>query len=426
MIVDSLESLVRDKAINVGMPHLRLAFTPTPVGGKTREELWDYVNGYDPVSEHALMAEIVDDLTRPLNEDEMQTGIMERPKQRLLGPFTQEEMQVYFDDRFWSDNLLIMAPTEERVAEMLKATSHKPDEKLGTFSAGSASRWGYTVEMAAINAVMAGAKPEHFPAILAIAASRSNPRGSSTSSMTTMAVFNGPIVDELLLNDGTGALQAVYNKSGAVIGRAWALLAGNTVGGSAPGTTYLGNQGNPMGTVPAVFAENRAGLPEGWDPLHVQKGFGADENVVSTFGGCQSMSMAQVFKDENWQWHIKRTVGGLGSPNQSSKLLLIDPAVTGPLLRFGFDTKEKLIDWVKTNVTMSKFNYWLDQDVVNHRRGIALSDREPYASWLTLPDDAQIAYLENVNVVVVGGSGNVRWSVNECGYRTSIRVDEWR
>jgi len=408
------------------MPNLRLAFTPTPVGGKTREELWDYVNGSDPVGKKALMPEIVEYLTQPLKEKEMRTGVMDRPKQRLLGPFTLEEMQVYFDERFWSDNLLIKAPTEERVAEMLSATSHEPDEMLGTFSAGSASRWGFTVETAAINAVMAGAGPEHFPAILAIAASRSNPRGSSTSSMTTMAVFNGPIVEDLLLNDGTGALQAVYNKSGAVIGRAWALLSGNTVGGSAPGTTYLGNQGNPMGTVPAVFAENVAGLPQGWDSLAVQKGFGANENVVSTFGGCQSMSMAQVFKDENWEWHIKRTVGGLGSPNQSSKLLLIDPAVTGPLLRFGFDSKEKLIDWVKTNVTMSKFNYWLDQDVINHRRGIALSGREPYASWLELPDDAQIAYLENVNVVVVGGSGNVRWSVNSCGYSGSVRVDDWR
>jgi hypothetical protein len=408
------------------MEHVRLAFTPTPVGGKTREDLWGYVNGKDPVSQQPFMAEIIDFLTQPLKEEDKKTGLVERPRQRLLGPFTQEKMQNYFDERFWSDNLPIIAPTEERVAEMLAATSHARDEKLGTFSAGSAAQWGYTVETAAINAVMAGARPEHFPAILAIAASRSNPRGSSTSSMTTMAVFNGPIAEELLLNSGTGALQAVYSKSGAVIGRAWALLSGNTVGGSAPGTTYLGNQGNPMGTIPAVFAENEAGLPDGWKPLHVQKGFDAGESVVSTFGGCQSMSMAQVFKDENWQWHLKRTIGGLGSPNQSSKMLLIDPAVTGPLLRFGFDTKEKLIDWVKTNVTMSKFNYWLDQDVINHKRGIALSGREPYASWLKLPDDAEIPYLENVSVVVVGGSGNVRWSVNECGYSRSVKVDDWR
>jgi hypothetical protein len=408
------------------MPHLRLTFTPTPVGGKTRAELWDYVNGHSPVTKKPLMEEIVGHLSRPLNEDEKRTGIFNPPRERLLGPFTQDQMQTYFDERFWSDNLPIVPATEERVAEMLAATSHKPDEKIGRYSAGSASGWGFTVETVAINAVMAGAKPEHFPAILAIAATGGNPRSSSSSSMATMAMFNGPIVDELLLNDGTGALQAIYSKSGAVMGRAWGLLAGNTVGGSVPGITYLGNQGNPMGSIPTVFAENEEGLPPGWKPLHVQKGFAANESVVSSFGGCQSMSMAQVFKDENWQFHLKRTVGGLGSPNQSSKLLLIDPAVTHPLIRFGFDTKEKLIDWVKTNVTMSKFNYWLDQDVINHKKGIALSGREPYASWFKLPDDAEIPYLNDVNVVVVGGSANVRWSVNECGYGRSVRVDDWR
>ena len=75
------------------MPHLRLAFTPTPVGGKTREELWDYVNGHDAVSGQPLMAGIVDYLTRPLNENEVSTGIVDQPKQQLLVPFTQEDVQ---------------------------------------------------------------------------------------------------------------------------------------------------------------------------------------------------------------------------------------------------------------------------------------------------------------------------------------------
>jgi hypothetical protein len=100
--------------------------------------------------------------------------------------------------------------------------------------------------------------------------------------------------------------------------------------------------------------------------------------------------------------------------------------VTPPLLRFGFDTKEKLIEWVETNVTTPKYHYWLDQEVINYKLGPARAGREPYATWLNLPDDAEIPYLENVEVVVVGGSGNIRWSVNECGYRTSVRVDDWR
>ena len=290
---------------------------------------------------------------------------------------------------------------------------------------GVREAWEYTVETVAINAVMAGAKPEHFPAILAIAASQTNARSSSTSSMTAMAVFNGPIVDELVLNSGTGAL-GLYNNSGALIGRSWGLLSGNATGGSVPGHTYMGVQGNPMSSVPAVFAENVAGLPEGWNPISVQKGFERDDSVVSTFSGCQSQNTMMVLKDEDWEWVLKRWIGGLGVPQRESKLLLIDPAVIGPILRFGFDTKESLIDWVQQNVTTPKYHYWLDQEVINYKLGPARAGREPYATWLTLPDDAPIPYLRDVNVVVVGGSGNVRWSVNECGYRTSIAVNDWR
>ena len=408
------------------MPGLRLAFTHTPVGGKTPDELAEYIAGYDPVNKIPLMEEIVGHLTRPLNEEELTTGIFERTKREFIGPDTRDNLQRYFDDRFWSDQLPIIMPTEERVNEMLAGTSRDRDEVIGRLRVtGTREAWEYTVETAAINAVMAGAQPVHFPAILALAATRTNARSSSTSSMTAMGVFNGPIVDELLLNSGTGAL-GLYDNAGALIGRAWGLLSGNVTGGSVPGHTYLGVQGNPMSAVPAVFAENVDGLPEGWDPLHVQKGFAADESVVSTFSGCQSQNTMMVLRDEDWEWVLQRFIGGLGPPNRGSKMLLIDPAVTPPFLRFGFDTKEKLIDWVKQNVTTPKYHYWLDQEVINYKLGPARAGREPYATWLTLPDDAPIPYLERVEVVVVGGSGNIRWSVNECGYSRSVAVDEWR
>jgi hypothetical protein len=426
VIVDALEDLVRDKAVEDGMPALRLAFTPTPVGGKTPAELAEYIAGHDPVTGQPLMAEIAGHLTRPLNDEERKTGLFTRTKKRLIGPDTAENLQQYFDDRFWSDQLPIVLPTEERVAGMLRHTSHAPDEIVGRMRVtGEREAWQYTVETVAINAVMAGAKPEHFPAILALAASQTNARASSTSSMTAMAVFNGPIVGELAMNSGTGAL-GLYNNAGALIGRAWGLLSSNATGGSVPGHTYMGVQGNPMANVPAVFAEHVAGLPPGWNPIHVQKGFKADESVISTFSGCQSQNTMMVLKDEDWEWVLKRFIGGLGPPNRGSKLLLVDPAVTGPFLRFGFDTKEKLIEWVEQNVTTPKYHYWLDQEVINYKLGPARAGREPYATWLKLPDDAPIPYLEDVNVVVVGGSGNIRWSVNECGYRTSLKVDDWR
>jgi hypothetical protein len=400
------------------MPALRLAFTHTPVGGKTPAELADYIAGEDPVSGEPLMAEIVGHLTRPLNDEEQVTGTFQRTKSRLIGPMTRAQIQQYFDDRFWSDQLPIIMPTEERVAEMLAATSHEPDEVIGSMRVtGTREAWDYTVEQVAINAVMAGAKPEYFPAILAIAATRTNARSSSTSSMAGMAVFNGPIVDELLINSGTGAL-GLYDNASALIGRAWGLASGNAAGGSVPGHTFA--------NVPFVFAENEDGLPDGWDPLHVQKGFEAGQSVVSTFGGCQSQNTMMVLRDEDWEWVLKRFIGGIGSPQREAKTLLIDPAVTAPLLRFGFDTKEKLIDWVEANVTTPKFHYWLDQEVINYKLGPARAGREPYATWLNLPDDAPIPYLRNVEVIVVGGSGNIRWSANECGYSRSVLVDDWR
>ena len=426
VIIDVLEELVRGKAKEDGMPALRLAFTPNPVAGKTPEELTSDIEGKDPISGIPLMEEITGFLTNPLTAEESITGPMPRPRQRTFGPDTRENLQAMFDANFWTDQLPIVPPTEERVAAMLAATSHKPDEVLGTMRVTSSREASsYTVETVAINAVMAGAKPEYFPAILALAATRTNARSSSTSSMTAMAVFNGPIVDELGINSGTGAL-GLYDNASALIGRAWNLLSFNVTGGSVPGYTYMGVQGNPMGNIAAVFAENEYGLPEGWDPVHVQNGFARDESVVSTFSGCQSQNTMMVLQDEDWEWVMKRFIGGLGPPQRGAKMLLIDPSTVGPLLRFGFDTKEKLIDWLKTNITTPSKHYWLDQEVRNYKLGPARAGIEPYASWLQLPDDAPIPYLDNVSVVMVGGGGNVRWSVNECGYSRSMRVDEWR
>lgn len=426
VIIDVLKDLVRDKAREEGMPSLRLAFVPNPVAGKTPQELNGYIDGEDPVHKQPLMQEIIGYLTDPLTAEEKHAGTIERPRQKLFGPATREQLQDMFDGNFWTDQLPIVPPTEARVAEMLRHTSHKPDEKIGTMRVtGLRESWSYTVETVAINAVMAGAKPEYFPAILALASTRTNAKSSSTSSMTAMAVFNGPVVDELHLNSGTGAL-GLYDNAGALIGRSWGLLSGNVTGGSVPGHNYMGVQGNPMGNVPAVFAENEAGLPEGWNPVSVQKGFNRDDSIVSTFSGCQSQNTMMILRDEDWQWVLKRFIGGLGPPNRGSKLLLIDPSTVGPLLRAGFDSKEKLIDWVKTNVTTPKKHYWLDQEVINYHLGRGRAGREPEATWLKLPDDAPIPYLNNVNVVMVGGSGNVRWSVNECGYSRSVKVYDWK
>src|SRR3989442_13926695 len=90
---------------------------------------------------------------------------------------------------------------------------------------------------------MAGARAEYFPVILALGATGVSARGSTTSSMAAMAVVNGPIRHEVQMNSGTGAM-APYNHANATIGRAYGLLSQNLQGGSVPGLTYMGSQGN--------------------------------------------------------------------------------------------------------------------------------------------------------------------------------------
>jgi len=395
------------------------------VGGKTQKELDAYIAGNDPVSKKPLMPEMIAFLTQPLTADEAKTGTFQREKKQFIGPDTAENLQTYFDDRFWSDQLPIIMPTQERVDAMLKGTSHKPDEVIGKLqSTGTRESWTFTVKQVAINAVMAGATPDMFPAILAL--SQTEVHGSSSSSSAALAVFNGPIVKQLDINSGTGALQATYGLANARIGHAWSLATGNAIGGQVPGHDFLGDQGNAMNVVPSVFAENVAGLPPGWKQLSEQRGFKPDDSVATTFGGCQTQNTKMVLQDEDWEWALSNFLAETSDFDSSAKLLLIDPSVVPSFVRFGFDTKEKLIDWVKQNVTVPASHYWNDQEVMNYILGPARSGVEPYATWLKLPDDAPIPMVERAEVVVVGGSANVRWSVNTCGYGKSVKVDDWK
>jgi hypothetical protein len=167
-----------------GMP-LRFSFTPYPVVGMTPERLREYVEGNDPVSGAPLARQIIDALTKPLTSDEKKP--MLRPsaprRSRLLEPDTEENLQRLFIENGWTDGLPIVLPTEDRVAEMLEGTSHAADEIVGQMSVAHRGEYtSYTVEKAAVNAVMAGARPEHFPVILEIASTGHPAFPSSTTS----------------------------------------------------------------------------------------------------------------------------------------------------------------------------------------------------------------------------------------------------
>ena len=98
---------------------------------------------------------------------------IEAPVAGVIGPDTEDNLQKLFLDNNWTDKLPITLPTRERVDAMLAGTSHAADEIVGHLQPVEfRAAWQFTVEQVAVNAVMAGARPEYFPVILALAADR--------------------------------------------------------------------------------------------------------------------------------------------------------------------------------------------------------------------------------------------------------------
>jgi hypothetical protein len=385
------------------------------------------LDGKDPITGKPIMDELIGGLTAPLTADDTSTAMIERPVPRLVAPDTPDNLQRHFLENGWTDGLPIVLPTEERVAAMLKGTSRKPNELVGKMQPSSPHElWSYTVEKVAANAVMAGARPEHFPVILALASAGVTSISTSTTSFATMVVVNGPIRKQLNMNSGIGALSP-FNQANAVIGRAWTLMSINLGASGKVGETYMGSLGNNLNYNNLCIPENEEELPEGWNPLHVQKGFKKDESVVSIFTGWgmthPDQSMGKDFHPQIPRWLRFIT------PWASASLLL-DPLILKQLKQEGFNSKEQLSEWIHKNTTLTAGEYWDDHYCVqNFILPVAKLGREPYASWLKLPKDAVIprfASPSRVNVVSVGGQTNLFWQAGDFAYTSSVSVDKWR
>src|SRR5437870_5052845 len=176
-----------DSATHVhGVHRLRRAFVPTTLADRSPAELRAFVDGDDPLTGRPFMDGVISELTRPLDDDDLKGLTFERQTPRLLQPGTEERLRVLFEENRWTDFLPIVLPTEERVEAMLAGTSHAPDEVVGQLRpTWNREPWEFTVEKVAVNAVLAGARPEYLPVILALATTGVTARSSSTSSIAS-------------------------------------------------------------------------------------------------------------------------------------------------------------------------------------------------------------------------------------------------
>ena len=414
-----------------GMPHLRQVFTPHPVGGKTADELAAYLVNPDPVSGKQIMKEIIDDLTVPLTPDEKKTGMQSiAAGPPTFGPETYDNLQEVFMTNGMTDYLPIIISTEEKVEAMLKGTSHSPDEVLRKPIQGVgylAAQWGYTVRQVAVNAVMAGCRPEYFPVVLAMASVGPLGLFGSTTSSSSAIVINGPIREKLDMNYGLGALSP-FAQSNATIGRSWTLMGKNLTNGGIPGDTYQGGQGNQLDYNNCVIAEDEKNSP--WPPLHVQFGFKPGENVVSIFGGpdirqghgARGAGAEMAMFDQQISFMCQSMVGGDGV------LGILDPLVANRLVEQGYDTKEKLSDWVYKNTQRTVKDFKESFLAYFHLYPLALQGREPYATWYKLPDDAMIPFFlsaKQISFVVCGGQANAFFQIANMSHGRSVSIDQW-
>jgi hypothetical protein len=428
LVTKAFKDLALGNAAKRGMPHERICFTPHPIWGKTPEEVRAYVDGPDPVSGKPLMKEVVDGLTVPLSDEEKRSGSVRISVGPATFTDTAEGLQEFYLNNGYTDFLPIILPTEETVEAMMKATSHKPEEKVGEMAAGAYPKWSYNVQQVAANAVMAGCRPEYFPIVLAVASSGMASLFSSTNSFAFAMIINGPIRDKLEFNYGIGAL-GPFARPNATMGRAWTLLSKNLANGGIPGDTYLGSLGNNLNYNNVVIAENEDRSP--WPPFHVQHGFKKQESVVSLFRGL-GVVPGQVARgssvNENVQFDYQMSDLFSTFTGFFGALIIADPLVAARLKEQGYDTKEKLFDWLHKNTTQTVKDYKSRNFAYLFDYPRALRGDEPWATWYKLPDDAVIPHFPHVSdfhIVVAGGETNAYPQAGNLSYGLSVSVDEW-
>lgn len=194
---------------------------------------------------------------------------------------SEDLMEACFE-RGWTDGLPVVPPTRERVLRMLSGTTRAPEELVGIVPPDLIE---CTVEKVAINAVMAGCKPEYLPVVLAaVEAALEDEFAMHGVLCTTMfagplVIVNGPVAKAIGMNAGVNAL-GQGNRANATIGRAVQLVIRN-VGGGRPGELDRATLGTP-GKYSFCFAEAE---DSEWEPLSLQRGFTREASTVTLFAG---------------------------------------------------------------------------------------------------------------------------------------------
>jgi hypothetical protein len=195
---------------------------------------------------------------------------------------TAAAIEFYFE-KGWTDGLPVVPPTEASIRAMLDAAGLEPGHEITFIENRQVS---VTAEKVAINAVMAGCRPDYMPVVVASVAALGDPRygyhgpAASTGGSAVFMLVNGPIARELEINCGDNLFGPGW-RANAAMGRALRLIMRNVIG-TLPGMLDRSTLGH-AGKYTYCIAENEAESP--WPPVHVERGFRPDQNAVTIFAG---------------------------------------------------------------------------------------------------------------------------------------------
>jgi hypothetical protein len=203
---------------------------------------------------------------------------------RQVEPGALEDEAEFFFARGWTDGLPVVPPTPVRVMRMLDGTTRKAGEVVAVVPPDLVE---CTVEKVAINAVLAGCRPEYLPVVLAAVEAACTETFNAHGLLATtwfagpVVIVNGAVARAIGMNAGGNCL-GQGNRANATIGRALQLVIRN-VGGGRPGEVDRATLGNP-GKYTFCFAEREDDSP--WEPLATERaGLAPGTSAVTLFAG---------------------------------------------------------------------------------------------------------------------------------------------
>ena len=317
-------------------------------------------------------------------------------------PFSTQDVYEYFYEKGWTDGLPIVPPTEEAVEKILAFTDRSRDEVVAEVPPRFAEA---TVELLAVNCIMAGCRPEYFPVVLtaveAVMEEKYNLYGRqcTTNPAGHLVLINGPIRNELNVNSAGQCFGPGW-RANATIGRALRLILRN-IGGAIPQVTDMSTHGMPCRYTYCI-AENEEESP--WEPFHVEMGYQPDVSTVTVFPG---QGPVNVFE------HMAKTVHRYLGTVASAMSHLGTNSIYRPgetMVVFSPEGARFIASnaWSKADVKAALFEY-ARQKVRDARGRGGWKQASVPPAWIdTDDDDATVPAVkspQSIFIIVAGGPG---------------------